>query len=127
MDAIFPIRFGRAAQRARRSEENKRKYAQAAARRAPGWDETLPPVVFSITEAAKRLGLRRNELFSWLEANRWIRWNPDTQTWTARDIAVEHGWLAVRRKTIGWGLYVHQVVVTPAGLGDLGIRVPGER
>lgn len=120
------MKFSRAPWRKRRSAENKLRHA-AQARRAPGWDVTLPPVVFSITEAAKRLGLRRNELFAWLEANGWICWNPDTQTWAARDTAVELGWMATRRKTVGWSSYVYQAVITPAGLGELGIRAPGER
>ncbi|MEM5427210.1 phage antirepressor KilAC domain-containing protein [Cupriavidus oxalaticus] len=120
-------RISLAARKKRLRGENVRKHATT--RRAPGWDETLPPVVFSITETAKRLRLRRNEMFTWLEAAGWIRWDAATQAWAACDTAIEPGWMATRRKTIGWSSYVYQAVITPAGLAELvraGIAGAGE-
>ncbi|CAG9163860.1 hypothetical protein LMG23994_00310 [Cupriavidus pinatubonensis] len=129
MDLETFTRISLIARKKRRREENKRQHAQAATRRTPGWDDTLPPVLFSISEVAKRTGLRRGELFARLEAAGWIRWDLGTQAWAACDVVVEPGLMAVRRKRIGWSAHVHQAMVTPAGWAELvraGIAVAGE-
>jgi phage antirepressor YoqD-like protein len=116
--------FSRAEWKRRSSEENKRQHAKPI-RRATGWDDTLPVGCISISAAARHLEVKQNELFAWLSESQWIARNDATNTWTGCDAPIEQGWLAMRRKSIGFQRYVYQVVVTPRGLNELTRRFYG--
>ncbi|WP_370565980.1 phage antirepressor KilAC domain-containing protein [Cupriavidus sp. UME77] len=77
----------------------------------------------SIRAAAQCLSVRQGELFAWLSARGWISTHPETNAWAACDAVIERGWLATRRKTIGYQRYVFQALVTPLGLAELSNHV----
>lgn len=62
----------------------------------------------SITDSARDLGVRRADLFSWLERSEWLRCTTDG--WRATDGALAAGWVVMRGpRSIRW------VQVTEAG------------
>jgi phage antirepressor YoqD-like protein len=74
--------FNRAKWRQHRRDENKRRHAEPVPR-APGWDDTLPHGIISISirTAAHHLLIKQGELFSWLSERGWIARDDSAAGW----------------------------------------------
>lgn len=74
----------------------------------------------SITDAARELGMRRSDLFAWLERSVWLRCTRDG--WQATDGALAAGWAVMRgARAVRW------VQLTPAGLQEINRRLAAAR
>ncbi|WP_417724578.1 phage antirepressor KilAC domain-containing protein [Salipiger sp.] len=83
----------------------------------------------NITEAAKNLGVRPKDLFSWLARNGWIYKRPGSRFWLGFQEKCNRGFLEHKTTTVtgsdGMEKINEQVRVTPRGLTYLAKMVPG--
>ena len=82
-----------------------------------------------LTDAAKLLQMRRDDLIQWMQEHSWIYRRPGTP-WLPYDPRVKSGMLTLKVSTIGEDLtyrVIQQVKVTPKGLARLGELLAKER
>lgn len=83
----------------------------------------------SITEAAKNLGMRPKDLFTWLASNGWIYRRPGGSNWLGYQSKTNCGFLEHKSTTVlradGSEKITEQVRVTARGLGRLAKLIPG--
>ena len=86
---------------------------------------------FCITNAAKDLQMRRQDLFALLQERRWIYRRPGGAAWLAYQNRIQQGVLAHKVMTVtradGSDKVVEQVLVTSKGLAHLAAMVEAER
>ncbi|KHQ51090.1 phage antirepressor KilAC domain-containing protein [Mameliella alba] len=83
----------------------------------------------SITEAAKNLGMRPKDLFTWLSSNGWIYKRPGGAAWLGYQSKCNVGYLEHKSTTVlradGSEKITEQVRVTAKGLTRLARLIPG--
>lgn len=82
-----------------------------------------------LTDAAKLLQMRRDDLIQWMQEHSWIYRRPGTP-WLPYEPRVKSGMLTLKVSTIGEDLtyrVIQQVKVTPKGLARLGELLAKER
>ncbi|MCA0947351.1 phage regulatory protein/antirepressor Ant [Yangia mangrovi] len=83
----------------------------------------------SITEAAKNLGLRPKDLFTWLASNGWIYKRTGGANWLGYQSKTNVGYLEHKSTTVlradGSEKITEQVRITAKGLGKLAKLIPG--
>ncbi len=83
----------------------------------------------SITEAAKNLGIRPKDLFTWLNSNGWIYKRAGGANWLGYQSKTNVGYLEHKSTTVlradGSEKITEQVRITAKGLGKLAKLIPG--